>query len=131
MQTPRGFHRGLITRLFIALEVPLQFHVNIAAPESANHFFQRFVGRIGFQTASQRTFFTACEADQAFGKFCEFLGECSATLFSRPQFHARNQTTEILISLARFREQRITTAILRSHFRTDMRLHLVLLRGSV
>ncbi len=128
LHAAREFHGGLIARFFVAVEMALQFDVNVVASEDARQAIQSF-GRVAvFQAACERAFVATSEADQPFGELSEVLERGGGPFAglrdfgARAQFHARDEAAEILIAFARFDQQRVAPAVLRRDFRADVGL---------
>ena len=82
----REIQQRLVVRFFVAVEMALQFHVDVLCAE---HVEDVLVGTCG-------------EADQALGEFGEFFGSGRAFAFLGAQLHAGDQAAEILIAFSAF-----------------------------
>ena len=109
----RDFESGLIARLFFAGKMALQFDIDIFAAEKfgePRNADEPACDSSLRERIRQRPFFAARKTNQACGIAGKFLFFYIAFVFSRAQFHARNQAAKILVSFARGREQRIAPA---------------------
>ena len=107
--------------------MPLQFDVNIVAPENPGQLIERRLRH----PVRQRTLFTAGQAQQPVGKFRQIVGRRGGlqprlrVLGPRAQLHARHQPTKVLIPRTSLHQQRVTALIPRRNLRAQMRLDLV------
>jgi hypothetical protein len=128
LEASRCFHDGLIARFFVAIEVALEFDVDIAASEGSAQSFECFVGVS--EVAGQGAFIASGEADQAFGKFGEFFGKCGLFVASS-QLHAGDEAAEIPVAFAGFGQEGVAAAIMGGHFRTYVRLDALFFGSAV
>src|SRR5437773_11219260 len=84
----------------MTLEMPLQFDVYVAAAEQADETIEEAADAIPL--CLQRR--PAGEGDEAAGRAFQFVERQRAFAFRRAHLHARDQATEIAISLLRFAE---------------------------
>ena len=76
-------------------------------------------------------FSTACQTNQSAAKFFQLLRFDCALAFFRTQFHARDQATEIVISLPHGDEQRVAPSAHATDFRADVRLQARFFRREI
>ena len=124
MEFPRQADGSLVARLLIAIEMPLQFHVNIFSAKNGDELLQSLPPRLQtalLQCIGQRAVFIAGEADQSRGMGLQFVeaGWCQF-VFRRTQLGGGYQPTEVLVSLARLHQQWIVASFGDSDFRADM-----------
>ncbi len=90
-----------VTGFFLALEVALQFDVDIVMAEDADELIElasSFLGASLLEGCGERAFVTTGEADQAFGMFFEFLTGDRAFAFFGAQLHLGNQAAKVLVT---------------------------------
>ena len=102
LQGPRNSDRCLVAVFLRAVEVALQFDINISRAEQVHQpldFAQGFVESAAREGCRQRAFVATGQADQTLGVFFDVGKSCSAfSLRALPQLVASDQAAEILIS---------------------------------
>ena len=128
---------GLIARFFLAIEMALQFDIDVAGSERAGEAGEGFGGVVVLQREGERAFVASGEAEQAVGELGEIFkrgGRLIARLRifrSSAQFHAGDQAAEILIAGARLDKERVASSILRGYFSADVGLDAGFFRAHV
>ena len=119
----RDFHGRLIARFFFAMEVPLEFDINIIpakhGAELLHHVDRAPDSPLG-QSMRQGTFFSARQANQSLRLRRHLFRESITFSFFPSQFHLRDQPAKVLITGARFDEQGIAPALRGRHFGADV-----------
>ena len=93
--------RNAIAGFFFAVEVALEFDVNILGAEDGDELIDLFSGFLCaalLQGCGERAFVTAGKADQAFGVFFEFLCRDGALAFPSAQLHFGDEPAEVLVT---------------------------------
>src|SRR5580658_1101588 len=67
---------GLVAGFFFAIEMALEFDVNVAGPEGAGEVGEGFGGGAVLQREGERTFVAAGEAEEAVGELGEVFERC-------------------------------------------------------
>src|SRR5215469_7633808 len=109
MQRAGNVERSAVAELFVAMEVALQFDVDVVATEDLGEAFdgmECFVVSAMGESGGQRAFVAAGEADQAGGGVFELAGEDGAFVFWGAQLHAGEKLAEILVTGAGGDEER-------------------------
>ena len=108
IERARDVDGGVVAGFFFALEMALQFDVDIFVAEDSDESIDLAVGFFDaalLQGRGQRAFGAAGEADQAVGVLFEFFGADCAFAFFGAQLHFGDQAAEILIAGARGDEE--------------------------
>ena len=97
---------------FLAMQVTLEFHVNVVATEDADETVDGAMGffRAAFlQRSGEGAFVATGQADESGSVLFEFVFEDGAFFFSGgAKLHARDESAEILVAGARGNEERKT-----------------------
>jgi len=102
---------GAIARFFLALEMTLQFDVDVARAEDADELIDlasSFLDPTLLQSCGEEAFVSASEADQAMRVLFEFFRADGALAFFGAQLHFGDQAAEILVAGAGRNEKRKT-----------------------
>jgi len=100
---------GTVAGFFFAMEVALQFDVDILGAENADELIELVFGFVAsalVQCCGERAFVAAGEADESFGVLFEFLRGDGAFAFLHAQLHFGDQAAEILVAGAGSDEER-------------------------
>ena len=99
-----------VAGFLFALEVALEFDVDIFLPKDADEFVKLvacFVDSASCESSGERSLVAACEADQAVRVLFKFFAQNRAfPLLARAQLHFGDQAAEILIARAGGDEER-------------------------
>src|SRR6266576_4560344 len=90
-----------VAGFFLAVEVALEFDVDILRAEDGDELIDLFSGFLYaalLQGCGERAFVTAGKADQAFGVFFEFLCRYGALTFPGAQLHFGDEPAEVLVT---------------------------------
>ena len=90
-----------VAGFFFAVEVALEFDVNILGAEDGDELIDLFSGFLCaalLQGCCEWAFVTAGEANQAFGVFFEFLCRDGAFTFLGAQLHFGDEAAEVLVT---------------------------------
>src|SRR5437868_8564823 len=93
----------MIASFLLAMEVALQFEVNIPASENIYHAIEHFSALVhpaASKRFSQRPVFIAGKADETCGMILKFVFEHCAFIFLGTQLHPSEQAAQILITSA-------------------------------
>ena len=104
LQRTGDFDGGPVTHFLLAMKVPLQLYINIAAAENTGQAFDRpprLVHTALRQRSRQWAVISAGEADQAVGVFLQLVCANMPFAFFRAQLHPGNEVAKILIAGAR------------------------------
>src|SRR5580692_6856045 len=114
IQRTRDIDRRAIAGFFFALEMTLQFNVDVAGAKDSYQLIDdspRFVDATLPQRSGQRAFRAAGEADESGSVLLQFVGTDRALAFLRAQLHLGDQAAKILVAGARGDEERKTGKI--------------------
>ena len=127
MQRAGDVDGGAVAGFFFAMEVALQFDVDIFGAEDADELIDlaaSFVDAALLQGCGERAFVAAGEADQAFGVFFEFLCADCAFAFLGAQLHFGDQAAEVLVAGAGGDEEGKTECHHGLSFRAERGIHI-------
>ena len=111
---------GAVAGFFFAMEMALQFDVDIFAAEDSDELLDLLAGFFDaalLQSCGQRAFRAAGQADQALGVFFQFFFADRAFAFFSAQLHFGDQAAEVLIAGARRNQKRKTETVCHSEHR--------------
>jgi hypothetical protein len=130
---PRELHHRLIAPFLFAIQVPLQFNIDVVTPEQADESIESFAPGM----AGERAFHSAGDTEQPVGEFREIIRGSSRfkarfrILRARAEFHAGDQATQVLIARAGFDEKCVAGLVGRRDFCAEVRADTVFACGLV
>ena len=94
---------GLVAGFFLAMEVALEFNINVGMAEDADEPFDTaasFIETAAGESVSKWSFVASGEADEPGSMFAQFVFEHGTLAFVSAQFHLGVEATEVLVSEA-------------------------------
>src|SRR5438105_7929376 len=125
------YHRLLIDRFFFAIVMTLQFDIDVFATKDVDQSIESFTAAFIRNGSGEWTVLATREADETAGVLSDLIFRDCAFTLRRAEFHASQEPAKILVTLARFGEERIANACCGSDFSADMRLETGFLRSEI